>query len=79
MAPLELPLRPLCPACDGAAVRVIVEATVTFDVVGCLVPGADRDLEVIAHEWHDTAWDGDSPAECGACAWRGTVGELQGA
>jgi len=76
LAPVDVPLRPLCPACGAATVRVTVAAAVAFDVVAATSPSGPCDLQVIAHEWLDGGWDEGAPAACPGCGWQGDVGAL---
>jgi hypothetical protein len=77
VAPLEAPLRPLCPACHTTVVRVSVAAAVVFDVVCADAHDGERDLQVISHEWLDACWDADARAACATCDWQGSVAELR--
>ncbi len=77
IAPLEAPLRPLCPSCHTTVVRVSVAAAIVFDVVCADAPGGERDLQVISHEWLDACWDADARVACARCDWEGSVAELR--
>jgi hypothetical protein len=75
LAPTELPLRPLCPACGADRVALRTQLHVTFEVVAAA--GLGDELQVIDHRLEGCGWDDDDIACCERCGWRGRAGQLR--
>jgi hypothetical protein len=70
LAPVELPLRPLCPVCGAERLSLTATVRMTFEVVAADLVD---DLQVL-HQWLDGCdWVDDDVAECRQCGWRGRV------
>ncbi len=75
IGPVDVPLRPLCPACGAERLAIRTEMSVTFDVVASAVQVSE--LQVVDHRLDGCGWDEDDRAGCGVCGWEGTVHELR--
>ncbi len=64
---------PLCPACRAPVVSIDTSVEVKYQVHYAITA---QDLEVIAEQIGESGWDENTTAECGACGWHGTVGDL---
>ncbi len=65
---------PLCPSCGSPVVHIDTSVEVKYLVQYALIM---RDLEVLAEQLGDAAWDNLTPAACDACGWSGQVGALR--
>jgi hypothetical protein len=75
IGPIDVPLRPLCPACGAERLAIRTQMSVTFDVVASAAHA--NHLQVIDHRLDGCGWDEDDAAGCGVCGWEGRVHELR--